>query len=495
MTDPTSHAGALAGVRVLEYAQGVAGPHCAKMLGDLGADVVKIEPPARGDRSRRAGPFPEGIPHPERSGLFLYLNTNKRGVTLDPGSAEGRRLFLRLAEWCDVLVESPPGARLRDLGLGYETLAPRHPGLVMVSITPFGDTGPCRRYTASELVTFHVSGLGYVTPRGATDPTQPPLKAGGRLAQFFAGLNGAVAALGALLARNRTGRGQHVDVSAQECLLPMLRRDVAAFLSGGEVASRLMRSWKIAPNDIVPCKDGHVFIAAVEEAQWQRLVDLMGRPPWSADPRFRDRLGRAEHWDRLRPLVEAWTRERSKADICQAAQASRIPISPVSTAADLLASPHLAARGFFVDVDHPEAGSRPYPGAPYRFAATPWRIRRPAPRLGEHDREVYDEWLGRGPKAPGSDGREGLSAGGAGSPVDAQAANERAHGRAGGSGGARLPQEPWTGFASWISATCGQDHMPPPCSRTWARRSSRSRARCTSTCTAGKGPTPGRSPG
>jgi crotonobetainyl-CoA:carnitine CoA-transferase CaiB-like acyl-CoA transferase len=156
-----------------------------------------------------------------------------------------------------------------------------------------------------------------------------------------------------------------------------------------------MRSWKIAPNDIVPCKDGYVFIAAVEEAQWQRLVDLMGKPAWAADPRFQDRLGRAEHWESLKSLVETWTLERSKTEICRTAQASRIPISPVSTAADVLGSPHLAAREFFVEVEHPDAGRWPYPGAPYRFAATPWRIRRRAPRLGEHNDEVYGEWLGR----------------------------------------------------------------------------------------------------
>jgi crotonobetainyl-CoA:carnitine CoA-transferase CaiB-like acyl-CoA transferase len=394
VTDRAPRAGALAGVRVLEHAQMVSGPHCAKMLADLGAEVVKVEPPGRGDRARAAGPFPQGVPHPERSGLFLYLNANKRSVTLDPATPPGQRLLARLAEWCDILVEGPPGARLGDLGLGYDTLAARRPELLMVSITPFGDTGPYRRYAASELVTFHTSGLGYVTPRGATDPAQPPLKAGGRLAEFFAGLNGAVGALAALLARRRTGRGQHVDVSSQECLLPMLRRDLAAYLHDGEVASRLTRSWKIAPNDIVPCRDGHVFIAAVEEAQWQRLVDLMGTPAWAADPRFQDRLGRAAHWESLRPLIEAWTRERSKAEICQAAQARRIPISPVSTAADLLASPHLATRGFFTEVDHPAAGAWPYPGPPYRFSATPWRIRRPAPRLGEHNEEVYGGWLG-----------------------------------------------------------------------------------------------------
>jgi crotonobetainyl-CoA:carnitine CoA-transferase CaiB-like acyl-CoA transferase len=382
-------------VRVLEHAQMVSGPHCAKLLADLGAEVVKIEPPRTGDRARSVGPFPEGVPHPERSGLFLYLNANKRGVTLDPATVAGRRLLGSLVEWCDVLIEGPPGVRLGDVGLGYEALAARRPELVMVSITPFGSTGPYRDYTSSELVTFHASGLGYVTPRGATDPAKAPLKAGGRLAEFFAGLNGAVAAMAALIARRRTGRGQHVDVSKQECLLPMLRRDVAAYTSEGEVASRLMRSWKIAPNDIVPCRDGHVFIAAVEEAQWQRLVELMGTPAWAADSRFRDRLGRAANWESLKPLIEGWTRQRTKAEICRAAQASRVPISPVSTAADILASPHLAAREFFVEIEHPDAGSRPYPGAPYRFSATPWRVRRRAPRLGEHNDEVYGEWLGR----------------------------------------------------------------------------------------------------
>jgi crotonobetainyl-CoA:carnitine CoA-transferase CaiB-like acyl-CoA transferase len=392
-------ADALAGVRVLELAQMVAGPHCAKMLADLGAEVVKVEPPGTGDRARAAGPFPQGTPHPERSGLFLYLNANKRGVTLDPATAPGRGLLARLVEWCDVLVEGPPGPRPGDVGLGYETLATRRPELVMVSITPFGDTGPYRGYAASELVTYHASGLGYVTPRGATDPAQPPLKAGGRLAEFFAGLNGAVAAMAALLARRRTGRGQHVDVSMQECLLPMLRRDVAAYRYDGEVASRLTRSWKIAPNDIVPCRDGHVFIAAVEEAQWQRLVELMGRPAWADDPRFQDRLGRAEHWGRLKPLLESWTLARSKAEICRAAQARRIPISPVNTAADILGSPHLVAREFFVDVEHPDAGRWRYPGAPYRLSATPWRVRRRAPRLGEHNDEVYGGWLGHSPDA------------------------------------------------------------------------------------------------
>src|SRR5262249_1754842 len=157
----------------------VSGPYCAKMLADLGAEVVKVERPAHGDPARETGPFPQGVPHPERSGLFLYLNANKRSVTLDPSTLSGRRSFTRLVAWGDVLVGGPAGARLRGLGLGYDVLASRRPELVMVSITPFGETGPYQRYRASELVTFHMSGLGYVTPRGATDPDSPPLKAGG----------------------------------------------------------------------------------------------------------------------------------------------------------------------------------------------------------------------------------------------------------------------------------------------------------------------------
>ena len=396
MTDRSSRIDALAGVRVLEHAQMVSGPHCAKMLADLGAEVVKIEPPSRGDQARAAGPFPDGAPHPERSGLFLYLNANKRSVTLDPATPAGQRLFADLVDWCDILVESPPGQRLGDLGLGYETLAARRPELVMVSITPFGDTGPSRGYASSELVTFHASGLGYVTPRGATDPAKPPLKAGGRLAEFFAGLNGAVAAMAALHARRRTGRGQHVDVSKQECLLPMLRRDIAAYTYDGEVASRLMRSWKIAPNDIVPCKDGYVFIAAVEEAQWQRLVDLMGKARLGRRPTLPGSSGPG------RALGDSQVTGRDVDP--RALQDGDLPNGPGQPDPDqpgehqrptCLTSPHLAAREFFVEVEHPDAGRWPYPGAPYRFAATPWRIRRRAPRLGEHNDEVYGEWLGR----------------------------------------------------------------------------------------------------
>jgi crotonobetainyl-CoA:carnitine CoA-transferase CaiB-like acyl-CoA transferase len=386
---------ALSGIRVLEYAQLVAGPYCAKMFADLGAEVIKIEQPGVGDQARHLEPFLNEIPHPERSGLFLYLNTNKKGITLNLETVTGVNLFKELIEISDIFIETPPPRQLEELGLGYNVLKEVNPKLVMVSISPFGQTGPYKDYRTSDLVSFHMSGFGYLNPRGATDANRPPLKAGGRLADFFAALNAAGAALCALHARRLTGLGQHVDISRQECIIPMLRRPLTAyFYRDRQISSRLTRSWRIAPNDLMPCKDGYVFVSAVEEGQWQRFVELMGNPDWAKDPRFQNRISRTENWEVLEPLITAWLMKHTKEEISRTAQANRVPISPVNTAGDLFKSRHLNTRGFFVEIDHPEAGKLKYPGAPYRLSQTPWRLKRRAPLLGEYNEEVYCDLLG-----------------------------------------------------------------------------------------------------
>lgn len=386
---------ALAGVRVLEYAQLVAGPYCAKMLADLGAEVIKIEPPRTGDQARQLEPFPNDIPHPERSGLFLYLNTNKKGITLNANTATGRSLFKDLVSASDILIVANPPHPLSMLKLDYTVLKEINPRLIVVLISPFGQSGPYKDYKATDLISFHMSGLGYLAPRGATDHSRPPLRAGGRLADMFAALNAAASALMALYARRLTGRGQQVDISEQECIIPMIRRPLTVYLYRKQISARFTRSWRIAPNDIMPCKDGYLFVAAIEEGQWQRFVELMGNPDWAEDPRFRDRFGRTEHWEALYPLITAWTMKHTKEEIYRAAQARRIPISPLNTAEDLFSSAHLQARGFFAEVDHPETGTLKYPGAPYKLSQTPWGVQQAAPLLGEHNQQIYCDLLGR----------------------------------------------------------------------------------------------------
>jgi crotonobetainyl-CoA:carnitine CoA-transferase CaiB-like acyl-CoA transferase len=379
---------ALAGLRVVECGQLIAAAYAGKLLADLGADVVKVEPPA-GDPSRRRGPFPGGTADPERSGLFLYLNTNKRGAVLDPAVPADRDAFLALVRQADLLVHNVPPDAMPVHGLDYPALAAANPRLVMTSITPYGLEGTRRDWQATDLTLWSAGGIAYLNGGGHEAEDLPPLKPYGMQAEFQGGVNAAVAALGALLARRRTGRGQHVVVSIQEALAAILELTFEYWPYQGLIASRLGRK-PIQPLDFLECRDGWVFICCVEEHQWQEFVRMIGSPEWAGIELFADRLSRGANWDALKLFLQEWASEQSVAEVYTAAQQRRIPFAPVSTMGDLLASPHLKARGFFATLDVPGADIT-VPGAPYKLSATPWSIRRPAPRLGEHTEEVLRE--------------------------------------------------------------------------------------------------------
>ncbi len=384
---------ALAHLRVVECGSLVAAAYAAKLLADLGADVIKVEVPRQGDPTRQRGPFPGGVPDPEASGLFLYLNANKRGITLDPRAAAGRRLLERLVAHADVLIHNVPPAEMHEHGLDYEFLSARNPGLVMTSIAPFGLSGPRAGYQASDLVLWNAGGIAALNGGGPGTDDLPPLKAFGSQAEFQGGLNAAVATLGALFERLRSGRGQHVEVSIQECLAAILELAFEFWPYQGLVASRLGMK-PIQPLDFMECRVGWIFLCCIEEHQWAAFVDLMGNPEWAAMEIFSDRLSRAANWDALRLFLAEWVKDQSVDELYRAAQARRIPFAPVSTMGDLLASEHLKARGFFAAIPHPRAGTLRYPGAPYKLSRTPWCLRRPAPLLGQHNREVYLNLLG-----------------------------------------------------------------------------------------------------
>lgn len=383
---------ALAGVRVLECGNMVAAAYATKLMADLGADVIKIESPA-GDTARHRGPYPGRIPHPEKSGLFLYLNTNKRGITLDLSRPRGRELLADLVAGCDLLVHNFRPPEMRVLGMDYNAFSQRNPGLVMVSITPFGLTGPHSEHEATDLTLWNAGGVAYLNGGGPGSDDQPPLKAFGQQSEFQGGLNGALAGLGALFARLRTGRGQHVSISIQECVAAILELTFEFWPYMGLIASRLGQK-PIQPLDFFECRDGWIFLCCVEEHQWQTWLDLMGRPEWASMELFENRLTRAANWDALKLLLQEWIQEHSVEELYRAGQARRVPLAPVSTMADLLRSDHLKSRGFFALLEHPQAGPLLYPGAPYQFSVTPWTIRRSAPLLGQHNEEVYAQQLG-----------------------------------------------------------------------------------------------------
>jgi crotonobetainyl-CoA:carnitine CoA-transferase CaiB-like acyl-CoA transferase len=382
-------ASALASLRVLEVGDGVAAAYASKLLADLGADVMKVEPPGSGDRTRRRGPFPGGVPDPEKSGLFLYLNANKRGIAMDLTRPRGRDVLDRLAARVDLLVHDVHPTRVMEHGLEAARLCARHPALVVTSIAPFGATGPHANYRGPDLVTWNAGGIAALNGDPA-HPELPPLKAFGDQSGFQAGLNAAIGSLGALFARLGSGRGQHVDVSTQESLAAILELTYPFWPYCGLVASRLGAK-PIQPLCFVECRDGWIFVCCVEEHQWRQFVEIMGNPEWASMELFENRLARGANFDALLAFMQEWCRDQSVQELYEAAQRRRVPFAPVSTMGDLLASPHLRARGFFATMGHPVAGRVTVPGAPYRPAATPWALRAPAPCLGQHTEEILAE--------------------------------------------------------------------------------------------------------
>jgi crotonobetainyl-CoA:carnitine CoA-transferase CaiB-like acyl-CoA transferase len=382
---------ALSGVRVVEYGDMVSAPYAAKLMADLGADVIKVEPPG-GDSARTRGPFPSGRLDRDASGLFLYLNTNKRGITLDLSTPRGREVLAGLVADADVFIHNAPVDQMAALGFDYDALAARNPRLVMTSVTPFGLAGPHAAYTTTDLILWNAGGVAYLNGGGPGSEAMPPLRAFGQQAGFQGGVNAAVATMGALLAGHRDGRGQHVVVSIQEAIVAILELTFEYWPYMGLVASRLGVK-PIQPLDFMECRDGWIFLCCIEEHQWRAFVELMGNPEWASMELFENRLTRAANWDALKLLLQEWVKEQSVEELYRAAQARRVPFAPVSTMGSLLQSDHLKRRGFFATFAQPGVGVVTVPGAPYGFSRTPWQLTRPAPRLGEHTAEVLRERL------------------------------------------------------------------------------------------------------
>lgn len=390
---------ALGGVKVLEFASVISGPFCAKLLADLGAEVIKIEQPRVGDETRRRGPFLNDAPHPERSGLFLYLNNSKLGITLDPKTATGKELFVELVKDADILVEDKPPGTMKELALDYGSLKVVNERLVMTSITPFGQTGRYRNFKALDLNIAHGGGEGYLLPSGlsfALYPDRPPLRGGWYLADYQAGVTAAVGTLGALFATRQFGLGQHVDISKQETQLNLNRADILGYVETGSVPHRAVRGTRraFAYGGCLRCKDGYVEIVAIEEAQWQGLVKLMDNPEWARDERFKDIFSRAQNGEELNQLIGSWMIRHTKEEVHRRAREMGCTVEVVFEPEDIVKSEQEKARGFFVEVDRSDTGKLLQPSWGYLLSSTPASVMRPAPLLGQHNEEVYCHRLG-----------------------------------------------------------------------------------------------------
>ncbi|MBT4522617.1 MAG: CoA transferase [Halieaceae bacterium] len=387
--------GALNGIKVVDFGQMISAPFCAKLFSDYGADVIKVEAPG-GDAARHMGPFPQDVPHPEKSGLYFINNTNKRGVTCDVTTAAGRAVFLQLLQWADVLVENNLPLQMKEWGLDYESIAGVNENLVVISITPFGQTGPYSGWNAYDLNAFHLSGA---SSRYCGRPGEMPLEHGTFAADYFGAVTGAAWGMAATYGRGNAGGGQLVDVSCAEAIAAAFvgGQNIGGYAQDGKFDKRTGVGMPLgAPATIMPCRDGHVWMLTLEIGQWQGLKQVMGNPEWADLELFDDMQARAQNADLIYPFIEEWTMQHNKMEIMEKCQAAGCPITAVFTVAEAAEHPHLAARDYFVNIEHPELGEVKNLGAPFKLPASPGGPVTAAPLLGQHNAEVYGEILGLG---------------------------------------------------------------------------------------------------
>lgn len=381
---------ALSDLRVLDLTD-LKGALCAKLMGDMGAEVLKIEPPS-GDAMRAVGPFLDNLPHPDRSLLFWFYNTSKRGVTLDLHTLAGQDLFKCLVARADVVVESFAPGTLDQLGLGYEALKHVNPHVVLTSITPFGQTGPYREYKSSDTVAEALGGMIYTN--GA--PEEPPLRGFGLQAYHSAAFFAAIGTMSALWARDAIDEGQWVDVSIQEATVACVEHVSPFYHQGLGIETRRGSLHWSRYFRVAKCKDGYIMHCALGD--WTSLVEWVKMDDKArdlGDPRWEDIQFRKANAEHLFDVLDDWAKDYTIAELMEGAQLRRIPYAMVRPPETLVDDPQLQARGFFPAIEHPELGKTfPYPGGPFFFTKTPWRISRRPPLLGEHNREVYVGELG-----------------------------------------------------------------------------------------------------
>jgi len=377
---------ALSGVRVVDISQGIAGPYATKLMADAGAAVIKVEPP-EGDYSRRLGPFPGGVPDPERSGMYLHLNTSKRSVTLDLSSDAGRSVLMRLLAGSDVFVAGERASKLRQLGLAYDDLKGAFPELVVAQVSPFGATGPYAEYDGNSITAMAMSTIMYNTG----EPDREPLVTGGEPGEYIAGVQLWIGIMAALENRARHGGGDHVDLSMAEAAASADEYNAAMYGFQGAIRRRYYSRHIFGyPNDILRCADGYVvvvpgaagFPSPLSADSASPMALLMEDPELDKNPLFQQAAERMLRWRDFDELVAPYLSTHAAAEIVSLAQALRMPFAYVPTAADLLSDDHLAERGFFTRVEHPTAGQVTLPGAPFKMSETPLGASA-APLLGE----------------------------------------------------------------------------------------------------------------
>ena len=383
-------AGPLKGVHVVDLTEGITGPYATKLLADYGADVIKVERPG-GDRTRRLGPYPSDEPHLERSGTFFYFNTNKRSIVLDLKTEEGRATLESLLDGADLFVESYRPGALERLGFGWDVVHRHWPRLAMASATNFGLTGPYRDYRGTDLTLFGFGGELY--SMGIAE--RAPVKMYGTAALVESGAAFSAAVMAALTAAERDGVGQHVDFSIADSQLGGADRRHAwmiGFEFSGKRSPRPSIDARAALQGIYPCANGYIEFTGAA-GRLDRFKDMLGHPEWLDDERWAvpGALGQPEISAEFEGHLYGWLMEHTKEEIWAKAREARVLCGPLFSTAELAQDQHFHNRGFWTQATHEELGTVQIPGRPFIMPASPWSLRRVAPKLNEHDAEIRRE--------------------------------------------------------------------------------------------------------
>ncbi len=377
--------GPLAGLRVLEVTQIMSGPTCGLLLADMGADVIKIEKLQGGDDARAyRDPQVGGVSAP-----FMMMNRNKRGLALDLKSPQGRALLLRMVKNADVLVENFRGGTMDKLGLGYEVLKAQNPGLIYCAITGYGRTGPYADKGGFDLIAQGFAGLMSITGEAG----RPPAKSGNAVSDMNAGILGALGILAAFIHKLKTGEGQVVDTSLSDAALQQTYWHAAVWFATQKSPEPTGSAHILtAPYQAFEASDGWINIGGANQANWERICEVLGHPEWKSDARFATNRDRMAHLGVLVDLMNAVVRTRTREQWQAAFDAAGVPAGPVHTIGEALSHPQTMARGMVVETDHPQAGATRAIGCPIHFSASPDRSSTHAPLLGQHTREVLREF-------------------------------------------------------------------------------------------------------
>lgn len=376
---------ALQGIRVLDLGQIYAGPYAGFLLAMAGADVIKIEPP-QGEFLRARAAVSGGIIP------FAMLNTNKRSATLNLKHGRGRELLLRMVRDADVLLENFAAGTLGRLGLSWDVLHAANPRLIYASATGYGRSGPYRDYPAMDLTIQAMAGVMSVTGF----PDRPPVKAGPAIVDYMGGVNLYAAIMTALFQRERTGRGQQVEVSLQEAIYPTLSSNLGLLFAGKGTQRTGNRHGGLAssPYNVYPTSDGYIAIICVSDLQWQTLTKVMGRPDLPNDPRFAALKDRVRNMDQIDAIIGAWTMTLTKEEAFRRLISEDVPSAPVRDLDEVINDQHMHERGMLHHVDHPQFGKLVLPSSPLKLHDAPELPRQESAALGTHNAQVYETWLG-----------------------------------------------------------------------------------------------------